>query len=40
MHRLARILFEMQALDADPDLLFGRDVDQHLPFADDRRFEL
>ena len=40
MHRFPRILFEMQAFDADPDLLLGRDVHQHLAFADDRKLEL
>ncbi len=40
MHRLTGILLEMQPFDADPDLLLGRDVDQHLALADDRKLEL
>ncbi len=35
MQRFARVLFEMQALDADRNLLGRGEVDQHHAFADD-----
>jgi hypothetical protein len=38
VHRLARVLLKMQALNADPDLFGWRDIDKDFALADDRVF--
>ena len=40
MHRLARILFQMNALDADLARDAGAKVNENFAFADDRVIEL
>ena len=37
---LARVLLEMQALDADRDALAAQEIDDHLALADDRTLVL